>query len=94
MNKYKIRTKNRNITIVYNFLIKILIQKISSENKLVNEYKNNNIEGCKINLYFIFCESMKLWPHLLPRSLFSDPKDIRNLSLGAIWKIIKGIGLP
>ena len=40
------------------------------------------------------CEALVIPRHTYLGSLFSDPGDVRSLSLGAIWSFSKGTGLP
>jgi hypothetical protein len=43
----------------------------------------------------MFCVSVKLlWHSHILCSFFSDPEDVKWLSMGDIWNFIKGIGLP
>jgi len=39
------------------------------------------------------CEALASPRHTYLGSFFLDPEDIRNLSIGAIWNFVKGVGL-
>ena len=39
------------------------------------------------------CEALASLRRTYPGSLFLDPKDIKKLSIGAIWNFAKGTGL-